>query len=179
MPGADAQGLERPEYAVKELGKRKSPHSGGLLKWYLGGIRTHRGYLMTGDYAGYNAVAAQDGIERLGCCWAHARRKFVDVQKVQPKGKTGHADMVLNLIKKLYGIELDLNAARDEERLAARQQRSLPLLVKLKAWLAKTKPQVAGQAAPKMPFARSSLGARTGCSATPHKEPPPAHRSIA
>jgi hypothetical protein len=25
----------------------------------------YRGYLMTDDYAGYNAVAAQDGIERL------------------------------------------------------------------------------------------------------------------
>ncbi|MBA6114098.1 IS66 family transposase, partial [Pseudomonas asiatica] len=41
----------------------------------------YRGYLMTDDYAGYNAVAARDGIERLGC-WAHARRKFVEAQKV-------------------------------------------------------------------------------------------------
>ena len=39
----------------------------------------YRGYLMTDDYAGYNAVAARDGIERLGC-WAHARRKFVEAQ---------------------------------------------------------------------------------------------------
>lgn len=45
----------------------------------------YRGYLMTDDYAGYNAVAAQDGVERLAC-WAHARRKFVEAQKVQPKG---------------------------------------------------------------------------------------------
>lgn len=30
----------------------------------------HRGHLMTDDYAGYNAVAAQDGIERL-VRWAH------------------------------------------------------------------------------------------------------------
>jgi len=54
----------------------------------------YRGYLMTDDYAGYNAVAARDGIERLGCC-AHARRKFVEAQKVQPKGKTGRADVAL------------------------------------------------------------------------------------
>lgn len=27
-------------------------------------------------------------VERLGC-WAHAPRKFVEAQKVQPKGKTG------------------------------------------------------------------------------------------
>ncbi|WP_370295436.1 IS66 family transposase [Pseudomonas benzenivorans] len=84
--------------------------------------------------------------ERLGC-WAHARRKFVDAQKVQPKGKTGRADMALNLINKLYGIERDLKEATDSERLAARQQRSQPLLDQLKAWLDKTQPQIVGQTA--------------------------------
>lgn len=106
----------------------------------------YRGYLMTDDYAGYNAVALKGGIERLGC-WAHARRKFVDAQKVQPKGKTGRADMALNLINKLYGIERDLKEANDSERLSARQQRSVPILGQLKAWLDKTQPQVAGQTA--------------------------------
>src|SRR5690606_33709169 len=91
-------------------------------------------------------VALKGGIERLGC-WAHARRKFVDAQKVQPKGKTGRADMALNLINKLYGIERDLKEANDSERLSARQQRSVPILDQLKAWLDKTLPQVAGQTA--------------------------------
>ena len=106
----------------------------------------YRGYLMTDDYAGYNAVAAQSGIERLGC-WAHARRKFIEAQKVQPKGKTGRADMALNLINKLYGIERDLKEGGDSERFAARQQRSQPLLEQLKAWLDKTQPHIAGQTA--------------------------------
>jgi len=109
-------------------------------------LEGYRGYLMTDDYAGYNAVAAQDGIERLGC-WAHARRKFVDAQKVQPKGKTGRADMALNLINKLYGIERDLKDASEAERRLERQQRSQPLLDHLKAWMDKTQPQVAGQTA--------------------------------
>ncbi|MGH8436322.1 MAG: IS66 family transposase [Pseudomonas sp.] len=106
----------------------------------------YRGYLMTDDYAGYNAVAARDGIERLAC-WAHARRKFVEAQKVQPKGKTGRADMALSLINKVYGIERDLKEACDSERLAARQQRSRPLLDQLKSWLDKTQPHIAGQTA--------------------------------
>ena len=106
----------------------------------------YRGYLMTDDYAGYNAVAARDGIERLGC-WAHARRKFVEAQKVQPKGKTGRADVALSLINKLYGIERDLKDADHSERLDVRQQRSQPLIDQLKAWLDKTQPQVAGQTA--------------------------------
>ena len=104
----------------------------------------YRGYLMTDDYAGYNAVAARDGIERLGC-WAHARRKFVEAQKVQPKGKTGRADVALSLINKLYGIERDLKAASDEARQAGRQQHSVPLLAQLRAWLEKTQPQVTAQ----------------------------------
>jgi transposase len=104
----------------------------------------YRGYLMTDDYAGYNAVAAQAGVERLAC-WAHARRKFVEAQKVQPKGKTGRADIALGMINKLYGIERGLKDANDEQRHHGRQQHSLPLLAQLKAWLDKTQPQVAAQ----------------------------------
>ena len=41
----------------------------------------YQGYLQTDDYGGYNAVTAGNQITQLGC-WAHARRKFVDAQKV-------------------------------------------------------------------------------------------------
>lgn len=99
----------------------------------------YRGYVMTDDYAGYNALAAQDGVERLGC-WAHARRKFVEAQKVQPKGKTGRADIALNLINKLYGIERDLKDGSDEDRKLTRQARSQPVLAQLKNWIEKTQP---------------------------------------
>jgi hypothetical protein len=103
-------------------------------------------WLMTDDYAGYNAVAPKGDIVRLGC-WAHARRKFVDAQKVRPKGKTGRANMARNLINKLYGIEHDLKEANDSERLTARQHRSVPVLDQLNGWLDKTQPQIAGQTA--------------------------------
>ena len=107
-------------------------------------LEGYRGYVMTDDYAGYNALAAQPDVERMGC-WAHARRKFVEAQKVQPKGKTGRADIALNLINKLYGIERDLKVLSDEKRYEARQQESLPLLTQLHTWLEKTQPQVTVQ----------------------------------
>ncbi|MBF8807027.1 MULTISPECIES: IS66 family transposase [Pseudomonas] len=107
-------------------------------------LESYCGYLMTDDYAGYNAVAVQPGIERMGC-WAHARRKFVEAQKVQAKGKTGRADIALNLINKLYGIERDLKDASDEQRHQGRQQDSLPILAQLHGWLEKTQPQVTAQ----------------------------------
>ncbi|MFT6752249.1 MAG: transposase [Candidatus Azotimanducaceae bacterium] len=40
---------------------------------------------MTDGYIGYGAVTKQD-ITGIGC-WAHARRKFVEVVKVQGKSK--------------------------------------------------------------------------------------------
>ncbi|AJE22284.1 IS66 family transposase [Azotobacter chroococcum] len=106
----------------------------------------YRGYLMTDDYAGYNALAAQPGIERQGC-WAHARRKFVEAQQVQPKGKTGRADQALAWINRLYAIECELRQAGDAERLEARRQHSLPVLAQLKSWLDKTLSQVTTQTA--------------------------------
>lgn len=102
------------------------------------------GYLMTDDYAGYNGLAARPGIERLACL-AHARRKFVEAQKVQPKGKAGRADVALGLINRLYAIERELKDADDEQRYLGRQQHSLPVLAQLKAWLDKTQPQVTAQ----------------------------------
>ncbi|MBL3663799.1 IS66-like element ISPsy34 family transposase, partial [Pseudomonas syringae pv. actinidiae] len=49
-------------------------------------LESYRGYVMTDDYAGYNALASQPGVERLACM-AHVRRKFVEAKKVQPQGK--------------------------------------------------------------------------------------------
>jgi transposase len=79
-------------------------------------LEGYRGYVMTDDYAGYNALALQPGVERLACM-AHAGRNFVEAQKVQPKGRTGRADIVLAMIKKPYGIELELKDGYDRQRL--------------------------------------------------------------
>ncbi|MGY3302843.1 transposase [Pseudomonas sp. PvR086] len=107
-------------------------------------LESYRGYVMTDDYARYNALALQPGFERLACM-AHARRKFVDAQKVQPKGKTGRADIALTRINKLYGIERELKDVSDEQRFIGRQEMSLPILAQLKSWLDKAQSQVTPQ----------------------------------
>lgn len=101
---------------------------------------------MTDDYAGYNALALQPGVERLASM-AHARRKFVDAQKVQPKGKTGRADVGLTMINKLYRIERELKEVSDEQRFIGRREKSLPILAQLKSWPDKTQSQVTPQSA--------------------------------
>jgi len=86
-------------------------------------------------------VVRDNGIIHAGC-WAHARRKFVEAQKVQPKGKTGKADWALSLISKLYRVEREAKAFDAAGRLALRQQRSRPLIDKLQRWLEKSITQV-------------------------------------
>lgn len=98
-----------------------------------------RGYLMTDGYEGYNAVGRSDGVEHM-VCWAHARRGFVDAIKVQ--GKHSRADEALALISKLYRIEREHKDATNPQRYAARQAHSLAVLIELRTWLDKIRPQV-------------------------------------
>lgn len=97
----------------------------------------YAGRLLTDGYEGYAEVVRQNGITHAGC-WAHARRKFVDAQKVQPKGKTGKADWALNQIRKLYGVEKQAKALEPEARQALREQKSRPLIDQLRTWLDKS-----------------------------------------
>ena len=57
-------------------------------------------YLQVDGYAAYGKTEAI-----LAGCMAHARRKFIDAKTVQGKNKTGKADVMLNLISMLYGVE--------------------------------------------------------------------------
>ena len=98
------------------------------------------GYLQTDGYSGYNAVCRKNGCTQLGC-WDHARRKFKDAQNAQPKIKKGKlkkpskADRVLSYINKLYMIERQIKELSVNEKYLQRQQKSLPVLNKLKIYL--------------------------------------------
>ena len=90
------------------------------------------GYLQVDGYVGYEKTSAT-----LVGCWAHARRKFIEAQKAQPKGKTGKADMALSMIQKLYRLEISLKDKNVEEKYQLRQEKAKPLLTKFYQWLAK------------------------------------------
>ena len=63
-------------------------------------LKDFSGYLQTDDYAGYNEIAAKSDVTRL-LCWAHARRKFVEVKDIDPE----YVEKVLLHIGKLYAVE--------------------------------------------------------------------------
>lgn len=93
---------------------------------YLDG---YTGYL---QMDGYQAYAKTEAV--LAGCIAHARRKFTDAKSVQPKKKTGKADVILSLIQKLYGIEVSLKGKTFSEIKARRQDKSKPILDKIHSW---------------------------------------------
>ena len=101
----------------------------------------YAGILLTDGYEGYAAVVRANAITHAGC-WAHARRKFVEAQKLQPKGKTGKADWALNQIAKLYRVERQGAALSAEQRLSLRAEHSQPLVEALWQWLEKSLPHV-------------------------------------
>ncbi len=113
---------------------RSADTAKGLLKDF-------EGTLMSDGYPAYRIVAKHQGLIHL-CCWAHSRRKFIDAQKAQPKGKTGKADMAINFIAKLYAVEKHTKDRDAAQRHHARQQTSGPVLEQFHAWLLKSQQQV-------------------------------------
>ncbi|WP_280563512.1 MULTISPECIES: IS66 family transposase [unclassified Chromohalobacter] len=101
----------------------------------------YAGRLITDGYEGYAEVVRRNGIPHAGC-WAHARRKFVEAQKAQPKGKTGKADWAINQIRKLYAVEKQAQGMTPEARQALRDHKSRPLIQQLRTWLDKSVNQV-------------------------------------
>ncbi len=96
-------------------------------------------YFQSDGYAGYDGPCKEKNMTHLGC-WDHARRKFIEAQKAQPKGqkKTGcpsKADMALSLINALYRIEREIKDFDEKKKYEMRQERTRPALDKLKHWL--------------------------------------------
>ncbi len=112
----------------------QNSRAGQCAKDYL---QDYQGYLQVDGYAGYEQTDAT-----LVGCFAHARRKFIEAQKIQVKGKTGKADWAINHIQKLYRLEKEIKGqpALDKQRL--RQAQARPLLDVFKTWLDKSAIQV-------------------------------------
>lgn len=98
---------------------------------------------MADGYPGYNALEKTH--KRLGC-WAHARRKFIEAQKQQPKGKVGKADQALSYIQKLYAIERNIKDHPIDEKYRIRQLESKPIIDKIQEWMQKSLAQISPQA---------------------------------
>jgi len=86
------------------------------------------GVLQVDGYAAYETLA-KGGAVRLAYCWSHVRRQFYDL------AASPIATETLSHIAVLYRIEAEIRGRSAEERRAARQERSRPVVEALEAWL--------------------------------------------
>jgi transposase len=89
-------------------------------------LANYQQVLLADAYGGYDGVVACNDMTRAGC-WAHARRKFVDVEKTHPQ----IAQQAVALIGRLYAVEHQARDASPAERLELRRRQSLPVLSQL------------------------------------------------
>jgi transposase len=81
----------------------------------------YEGFVQTDLYAGYNKVFLPEKTKRVGC-WAHARRKFLEVRECSKKD----CDAVLKAISQLYKIER--SGTRDKHSRAVIENLKILLL---------------------------------------------------
>jgi transposase len=95
-------------------------------------LRGYQGVVVADGYSAYATLARErgSGTFALAHCWAHVRRKLVEAEAAYPQ-----AGEALESIATLYAIEAELAGDAPEARLAARHDRSRPLVEWLRAWL--------------------------------------------
>ncbi|VVE86065.1 transposase [Pandoraea sputorum] len=117
-------------YSPDRKGERPREHLAG-----------YTGILQADAFSGYDALYRDGTVIEAGC-WAHARRKFFDLYKLDG---SPIAEEALRRIGALYAVEREVRGQTPDVRLSARKQRSAPLLTELKAWLEHSLSQVSAK----------------------------------
>lgn len=105
--------------------------SSEAAKKLLGG---YSGIVITDGYSAYGALRKQGARFRMAHCWAHVRRKFVELEEQHPK----ECKQALDWIGELYAIESESRDDPPELRLQKRRDRSKPILQALQNWALNT-----------------------------------------
>jgi transposase len=131
-------GRDRPAavffYSPDRSGKHPEQPSGKLHRVDAGGRpRGVRPALSPGSQAGPIIEAA---------CWAHARRYFFEVARLD---KTPIAIEAVKRIDALFAIEREINGIAQQERLRVRSEQSRPLVLALDIWLREQRAKLSGQ----------------------------------
>ena len=109
----------------------ENSRSGEAANKVLGG---YRGTVLTDGYAAYQSLKKRGAAFKLARCWAHVRRKFVEIEAQYPR----ECAEVLDWIGKLYQIERETRDGPPEERLESRRQTSRDILVQIQNWALRT-----------------------------------------
>jgi transposase len=105
----------------------------------------YAGLMQADAYAGFNRL--YDARRKPApiievACWAHARRNFFDLARLD---KAPIAVEAVERIDALFTIERGINGLTPDQRVAARQQHSRPLVIALETWLREQRAKLSGQ----------------------------------
>jgi transposase len=98
-------------------------------------LASYAGLMQADAYAGFNRLyvaSRKPGPIVEAACWAHGRRKFFDLARLN---KAPIAIEAVERIDALFAIEREINGLTPQQRLAVRNERSRPLIVELETWL--------------------------------------------
>ena len=104
-------------------------------------LKDFRGTLQADGYSGFDGLYVEDRV-REAACWAHARRKFYDLQVAT---RSPLAEEALTRIQKLYAIEERIRGKTPDVRREARLADAVPLLQDLRQWLTATRAKVSAK----------------------------------
>jgi len=93
--------------------------------------------LQADAYGGYDGIYHKGNVIEVAC-WAHARRKFFDAKETDGR----RAAEMLAMARDLYAVEDEAKSLDHDARRELRQQKSVPILAKIKAWLDAERPLV-------------------------------------
>ncbi len=100
-------------------------------------LKNFSGVCVTDGYQVYHTIEKEREDLRIAGCWAHARRRFDEAVKAQPKDKqkTTLAYMALKQIQAIYREENKLEKMSPQERRKHRQLTVKPLVDAYFAWV--------------------------------------------
>ena len=109
-------------------------------------LRGYKGFVQTDGYVGYDFLDHSPNVVHVGC-WAHVRRKFVEVikaaGKIRLQNKTGIAEEAVVRIGRIYALERSMRERKLDPGMVyqERLEKARPLLDDFHEWLKRQAPQ--------------------------------------
>jgi transposase len=105
-------------------------------------LASYAGLMQADAYAGFNRLYESNrkpGPLIEAACWAHARRKFFDLARMN---KAPIATEAVERIDALFAIEREVNGVTPQERVRIRDERGRLLVISLGSWLREQRARV-------------------------------------
>jgi transposase len=108
-------------------------------------LASYAGLMQADAYAGFNRLyetGRKPGPIVEAACWAHARRKFFDLARLN---QAPIAIEAVERIDALFDTEREINGMTPQERVRVRHERSRPLIGALEGWLRERRAKLSGK----------------------------------